>query len=163
MGESKPAWQIIRILAQWMSISGFEYKNIQHVLDEITCEIDQISDFNAEMPLSFENERFDETQILRIADWPMYRVDNLVRRATALQATLPKDIASIRLNTTTARRNNFAAGDLITAKQEGGQVTLPLVIDDRLADHSAVIPFGLEQTAGFGSAMAAVELVKELE
>jgi NADH-quinone oxidoreductase subunit G len=158
-GESKSAWQVIRVLASLMQLEGFEYETIHHLREELKGQIDLQNDgqISETLPLP-RPEVENKNAILRLAQWPMYRVDGLVRRAEALQATLPQNIASISLNTQTSAKYQFSAGDQIIVKQGESHVTLPLLIDDHLADQMALIPFGLEQTAGFGAAMTVVEL-----
>ena len=46
----------------------------------------------------------------------------------------------------------------MTAIQGECRVTLPLMIDDRLADNTVFLPSGLTETAGLGHAETAIQL-----
>lgn len=92
----------------------------------------------------------------------MFCVDNIVRRSQPLQETLADRLNNIRLNANTAFQLNLTAGDLVTAIQEESRVTLPLVIDERLADDTVLLASGLKVTAGFGQAETTITLEKEV-
>lgn len=88
----------------------------------------------------------------------MFCVDNIVRRSQPLQEALADRLNNIRLNANTASRLNLTAGNPVTAIQGESRVTLPLVIDERLADDTVLLASGLIVTSGFGQAEAVITL-----
>jgi predicted molibdopterin-dependent oxidoreductase YjgC len=88
----------------------------------------------------------------------MYCSDNLARRSQPLQDTLPNHMASIHVHPTTAKNLGLTDGDNVIAQQDNNLITLPLLVDERLAENNILIPSGLAETAGFGSVFGAIEL-----
>lgn len=157
-GDSKPAWKVLRVLANFLELNDFNYKTVHEVHHEIKKQVD-------DMPAKtwgecdFQDIKSIHDGLMRLAPWSMYRVNSLVRRSAPLQETLAKDIASIGLNATTAAKLNLKEHSNVTAIQSSSRVvTLPLIINDKLADNTVLIPSGLDETAGFGQAEAAIIL-----
>lgn len=158
-GEAKKAWKVIRALARALQMDGFDYHRVSDIRDEIKDKVDSMAAFEAK-PVELSSPPKLESGLLRMGAFPMYCVDGIVRRAKALQDTM-NDVAAIRLNEKEANALGFTSGDRVTASQDGTQVTLPILIDNRLADGIVAIPMGLRETAGFGAVMASVELKRE--
>ena len=89
LGETRPAWKVLRVLGNLMGIAGFDFDSAEEVrsdalrgvelsarLSNAIAGLDQI-----EMP-----ERA-APGVQRIADVPIYFADPLVRRAQSLQQT----------------------------------------------------------------------------
>jgi NADH-quinone oxidoreductase subunit G len=70
LGEARPAWKILRVIGNLLDASGFEYVTSEEVRDEIAAKV--------------SGARAEPDEDL---DMPLYSVDALVRRATALQLT----------------------------------------------------------------------------
>lgn len=159
---AKPAWKIVRVLANFMQLDNFDYQSIHQVHQELKTQLEQM-----QQPQQAEVVKPDVTQthqqgILRLAPWPIYRNDSLVRRASALQQVFANEINAISINANLADRLKLVAGERVTAKQGSKQVTLPLKIDSRIADDFVLVPAGLEATQGFGSHHTPITLEKEV-
>lgn len=159
-GDAKPAWKVFRAMANFLELEGFAFKTWQQVRDELKQKTEHMPAFKAP-DIKITPAAPIEGDLIRIAPVPMYRVDNLVRRAHALQACVAHDKACIAVNANVAKKLGLEAGQRVTATQNESRVTLPLHIDDRLDDKAVLIPSGLKETAGFGQAMAAVTLQRE--
>lgn len=160
-GQAKPAWKIIRALARAMQMNGFDYQCVDDVRDELKDKV-------ASMPLSSQAKAFKLNRhppklnsLFRIGAVPVFCVDGITRRAKSLQEA-NRCMAVIGLNSKEAKKRCFHFGDQVSAIQGQSRVTLPLMIDDRLADGIVSIPMGLTETAGFGEVMASVELEREV-
>jgi len=88
LGETRPAWKVLRVLCNMMDIPGVEYETSQQVLAAATggasCVPEALRNNGAQLP----------AQLPAVpADFPapvvasIYRLDGLVRRAAALQQT----------------------------------------------------------------------------
>jgi NADH-quinone oxidoreductase subunit G len=86
LGETRPAWKVLRVLANLLELPGFDFESSQEVLRQI--EGAQSSQVPA--------ERLDNSSTLVIqlnagqgvpAVASIYQLDSLVRRATSLQLT----------------------------------------------------------------------------
>ncbi|PNT89134.1 NADH-quinone oxidoreductase subunit NuoG [Coxiella burnetii] len=162
--DAQPAWKVLRVLGNYFDLPSFDYKTIEEVTREINDmahDKSRIEEGHSRSPISVEEKPIgenDEEALTRFAPWPMVRVDHLVRRSLPLQETLAKEFKTIRLNTKTAKKFNFNEGDQLTAIQGESRITLPLAIDDRLADNTVLLASGLVETAGVGQAEAPIIL-----
>lgn len=157
LGEARPAWKVLRVLGNLLELKGFEYATateIHHEVWELNSAVPALKateKFSANIPKSIKG-------LMRIGDWHMYRIDNLVRRSKPLQAAINLEVATIAINPALAKSLNLKDGQYATAKQNGSSVTLPIRIDARVPDNNVFIPAGLNETAGFGAAFGAIEL-----
>ena len=76
----------------------------------------------------------------RLASVPIYSVDALVRRGTALQKTADARAPVVRLHGETLARLGLEGAAEVRVSQDGHEVVLPLVRDDRLAQDVAWVP-----------------------
>jgi len=80
LGESRPAWKILRVLGNLFQLSGFDYVNSEEIRDEcLTLQKSKKPD-----PVFPEIKLSQATNTL-IPEWKMYQSDALVRRGEALQ------------------------------------------------------------------------------
>lgn len=84
VGESRPAWKVLRVLGNLLNLQGFEYESAEQVRDEIKSLIGDV----------VPNNRYEGRSAIarsgaqeRANDVGIYAVDAIVRRATALQQT----------------------------------------------------------------------------
>jgi NADH-quinone oxidoreductase subunit G len=101
VGESRPGWKVLRVLGNLHDLDGFEYQTSEAVRDELRARLGRTTEErHAGSAGSRAEEKLDNsyrgTGVLHRAsstdnaaasDVPMYEVDSLVRRATALQLT----------------------------------------------------------------------------
>lgn len=156
--ENKPAWKVLRALANFFEIDGFHYKTVHEVQAEIKHRVESMPDISANYHAVLRSRMITYEALYRMAPWPMYRSDNLVRRSEPLQKTLKKEDRVIALNQRTAATLGFQEGDLICAKQGEQHLVLPLRIQDHLMDDVVWLPAGLEETAGFGITESPIRL-----
>ncbi|MDP1567722.1 MAG: NADH-quinone oxidoreductase subunit NuoG, partial [Polaromonas sp.] len=86
LGETRPAWKVIRVLANLLELPGFDFESSQEVLKQVQGAQ------SAQVPA----ERLDNssTSVIQLAAGQgtpvvasIYQLDSLVRRSTALQLT----------------------------------------------------------------------------
>ncbi|MGD8885319.1 MAG: NADH-quinone oxidoreductase subunit NuoG, partial [Gammaproteobacteria bacterium] len=147
-GDARPAWKVLRVLGNLFDCEGFEYVSSEDVLKEIK---DQAGSVIAENNLPWRcPEQIGKSggdELVRIPEMQMYTWDSLQRRAQALQATFDADVAAIRVNQKVASKIGIKDGAKAIATQNGAKVTLPVIIDDQIADHSVLIHGGLQESA----------------
>lgn len=162
VGESRPAWKVLRVLGNLFQLNEFEYQSAQDVRDEIDALIDKLEfTANASSPVSEKHTKEVATGLTRLGEIPIYAVDSLVRRAKALQAAQPSlegQITTIRMNQVLAERLGLYEGMMALAKQPHGEVILPVSIDARLPDQTVLIAGGIPETASLGELIGAVEV-----
>jgi NADH-quinone oxidoreductase subunit G len=90
VGESRPAWKVLRVLGNLLNLSNFDYDNSEQVRDEVQKSAAAIvanNSYNNATPIQ-------ATTHSMVQDTPMYGVDAVVRRAKALQLTQEAQSAS---------------------------------------------------------------------
>ncbi|HVY23337.1 MAG TPA: NADH-quinone oxidoreductase subunit NuoG [Steroidobacteraceae bacterium] len=83
VGESRPAWKVLRVLGNLLNLASFDYNTSEEVRDEVrklTASLQADNSYANTMPIHASNNSMTR-------DIPMYGVDAVVRRATALQLT----------------------------------------------------------------------------
>jgi NADH-quinone oxidoreductase subunit G len=80
LSETRPAWKVLRVLANMLGLPQLAFETSQDVLKQI-----------ADTPLNLSNECSSEVRLAGNADTPcvasIYQLDGLVRRAPSLQLT----------------------------------------------------------------------------
>lgn len=162
LGESKPAWKVLRALGNFLSLEGFEFKTAHEVRAELKAMFDaQPSQMDVQTKLKAIQPA--PAGLRRLATVPMYRVDGLVRRSAPLQACVDIEPWGVRLNSATAEKHAVQQGDQVVVSQSDATVTLPVQIDARVSDDTLWIPAGLAQTKGFGTTSGALQITRVRE
>jgi NADH-quinone oxidoreductase subunit G len=89
-GETRPAWKVLRVLANLMGVAGVDYETSQDVLKAIALEAQGDALFVPSPRLSNACDAAIDTQVAEVAPVvaSIYQLDGLVRRATSLQLTV---------------------------------------------------------------------------
>ena len=90
----------------------------------------------------------------------MYMSDCLLRRADSLQAIGETYHSAIRINQTEASKVGLNNGDPATARKDDFEITLPVVIDNRVPDEGVLLPSDLLGAVMYGSGSAGITLSK---
>lgn len=152
LGEARPGWKVLRVLANFLDLAKFDYVDIESVTAEIERAVDASE--TAVSASSYQPAGLpEETGLTRIATWPMYRSDNIVRRSEPLQQAM-KDELAIYLHPETAESQTLQAGD--TVEVQG--VSLPVMLSQRVAKQCVYIPAAMPGGETLGAAFAAIEL-----
>lgn len=157
MGESRPAWKILRVLGNAFQLSGFDYMESREILDEILRECAEIEPHNLQKE-SDKFSSFSSQGLLRMADVPIYAVDAVVRRAKALQQTPLMRPAAIYLHPESAQELGLTNAPRARIRQEGKEIVLPLVLDQGVPKACVWVPAGLAETSQLGPAIGPVEI-----
>ncbi|MBX9817570.1 MAG: molybdopterin-dependent oxidoreductase, partial [Burkholderiaceae bacterium] len=88
-GEARPAWKVLRVLANLMGVPGVDYEASQDVLKAIALEAQGDAVFVPAARLSNASDAVIDTRAAEVAPVvaSIYQLDGLVRRATSLQLT----------------------------------------------------------------------------
>jgi NADH-quinone oxidoreductase subunit G len=134
LGEARPAWKILRVLGNHFDLEGFEYVAVEEVATEVSALIAKTAPDNQDkwlMPTRLERAAQDSLQL--VCEVPIYSLDPLVRRASALQQTLESAAGgALHINQALADALGLSAGDTAALGQNGSTIQLPLQIDARV-------------------------------
>lgn len=154
-GDARPAWKIFRVLGNLFDLSGFDYNSSVDVLNDL-----QVA---KELSTPSENEWYSppplehiKTGLMRIGEWPLYRIDNLCRRAKPLQNSAANDKPVVRLHSKTAKKLKLK--EMATISQGKIEITLPLVCDDKIAEGAVYIANAWAETSDLGDAFAPIKV-----
>ncbi|MEX0708078.1 MAG: NADH-quinone oxidoreductase subunit NuoG [Woeseia sp.] len=90
VAEARPGWKVLRVLGNLLGIEGFDYETSQNIRDELRDELGEIAEtgalnrYGGKKAVTVMNGAAPDNRAL---DVPMYEIDAVVRRATALQLT----------------------------------------------------------------------------
>ena len=90
----------------------------------------------------------------------MNSADPLVRQAASLQKTADVGDGAVHINSAVAARLGLSSAKEVLAEQEESSLTLPLVIDERVADDCVLIHAKQGESAALGPWFAEVKLEK---
>ncbi|RKZ70121.1 MAG: NADH-quinone oxidoreductase subunit G, partial [Candidatus Parabeggiatoa sp. nov. 1] len=159
-GEARPAWKILRVLGNLFNLDGFDYTASDQVREELRQQVgDKMANNKTawQIPSTLTVEPAKGLQ--RITEMPIYSVDALVRRAGALQHTIDAKITErVHINTNVAAQLSLGDDQKVQVKQNGANVTLPVVIDDRVPDDGVLIYAGQVAHAQLGAWYGQIEL-----
>lgn len=160
VGEARPGWKILRVLGNLADLDGFDFDGTEQVRAEILAAADAKPDnslSNAENPAA---ALLPVEGLERVSGVPMYSVDGLTRRSSALQHTPDSWKSAIRINSTVAAQLGLADSDSAVLKQGDRSVTLPVALDDRLLDSCVWMPLAVPGSELLGEGFGPVSLEK---
>jgi NADH-quinone oxidoreductase subunit G len=164
-GESRPGWKILRMLGELSGFDGFAYNTVQ----DITNDINEVISFEVQLP-QWQPIKLKtlapstKQELVRIAPLALYAVDCITRRAKSLQATHDAHLApQITINKNTAARLNVLHDEIVkvSVKERAERsVKLQVIIDDSVADYTAIIYQANKSTFGLGLPYTKLEIDK---
>ncbi|WP_321929816.1 NADH-quinone oxidoreductase subunit NuoG [Paraburkholderia guartelaensis] len=158
LGDTRPAWKVLRVLGTLLGAKGFEYDTAEEVRRKA------MGDGSFEGRLSNKAgatitrgslAKAAEGRFERIADVPIYHADQIVRRGEALQLTMAARVANaIGLPAAYFDQLGLKEGDAVRVRQGDLSVTAPATRDANLAPTvvrvSAATPAGAQLGSLFG-------------
>lgn len=161
-GEARPAWKILRVLANLLALDKFDYDAPEQICAEIfPPEFDiaihlnnVLKDFNLKI-----NETAQQ-DLQRIGEVPIYRADPIVRRAESLQQTNdalpPKAWMSLGLMS----KLNVDVGSTVKVQQGEVVIQLQADCDDKLPNNCVRIACAHPDTQLLGDLFGAINVEK---
>ncbi len=86
-GEARPGWKVLRVLGNLLEVSGFDYESSEQVRDELKTALGDVLPDNRYRGTRALPVSGGKAAVNQPVDVPMYAIDPVVRRATALQLT----------------------------------------------------------------------------
>jgi NADH-quinone oxidoreductase subunit G len=163
-GDARPLWKVLRMLGAQLEIPGFHAEKIEEVRRSIAPDLqawatqrldNTVAEFDWQL-------RAPAAAVERVAEFPIYAVDPIVRRCLPLQKTADaKSARLVRFHPDTAASLNLAAGAHVRIRQGGGEVTLAVGVDAALPEGVMRIARGIPETAALGEGPIALEAVRQ--
>jgi len=162
LGDSRPAWKVLRVLGGLLNLDGFLYNMPEEVLGEALGESYCTKLSNQSVATSLSNGNATPTAGLeRLSDANIYAGDQIVRRSSALQLTLDaKRGNQVGLGQTLFNELGLKEGDTVRVTQDGQSVDLPATFEANLAQGAVRISAGTMASAKLGSMFGSVTVSK---
>jgi NADH-quinone oxidoreductase subunit G len=149
LGETRPAWKVLRVLGNLLEQAGFDYETSEQVRDDV---LGGKPEFVAGLDNAVKAGALDLAAscsgIQRIADVPIHFADPLARRAPSLQATKDAAAPTARMNPALLARLGIGAGQSVKVGAGGTALVAQLdagVPEDCVriaAAHAATVALG---------------------
>jgi NADH-quinone oxidoreductase subunit G len=153
LGETRPAWKVLRVLGNLLGLDGFDYDSTEGVRRAALG--DRLIAGELENRLSSTTidvlppSRIDGLQ--RIAEVPIYHTDAVVRRAPSLQKSRDAQPPLAWMNPDLYARLGLRDGDMVRVRQDDGEALLAPAVDDRLPPDCIRLAAGRAETVGLGA------------
>jgi NADH-quinone oxidoreductase subunit G len=162
MGETRPAWKVLRVLGNLLQVPGFDFDTSEQVKAAALGDL-------ATVPARLSNRTSAGIQVSaaaagieRVSDVPIYSTDALVRRSPALQATADAQAPLVALSA--AVWSNLGLGDAATAQvkvtQGAASAVLTAARDTGLPDQVVRVAAGHPATSTLGASFGLVQVDK---
>ncbi len=173
-GQSRPAWKVLRVLADQLGLAGFAYDTVESVRDaalhgvniQATLEQQQATQpdmqWLADLDIAPDhNAAAAPNTFERLSEVPIYSTDAIVRRAPSLQQTRDARLAGqIALPPDAWERLGLKPGDLVQVQQGAQSAALLARRDAALASGVVRIAAAHPATAGLGPMFGMVSVHK---
>ena len=150
-GETRPAWKVLRVLGNLLSLDGFSQNDSEAVRAEALGE-----DVASKLGNSIEGVIVNAAEVTggaleRVTDVPIHSADPIVRRAEALQKTRDAKAPTARIAPATLAALGIADGDRVRVKQGSASAELVVQADPALATACVRIAAAHISTATLGA------------
>ncbi|MBC7994943.1 MAG: NADH-quinone oxidoreductase subunit G, partial [Rhizobacter sp.] len=151
LGDTRPAWKVLRVLGNLLGIKGFEFETSEEVRAEALGDLSTVASrlSNKASPAAASSPAAT-SGLERIADVPIYATDSLVRRATSLQLTADAKPPVASLPPALWSQLGLAEGASVRVSQGAAQAVLPAHLDATLAPTAVRVPTSVSLGAMFG-------------
>ncbi len=163
LGETRPAWKVLRVLGNLLGLSGFDYETSESIRDEA------IGKGNTDLSAKLNNvAKLAPTagsyapagQLERVADLPIYFTDALSRRSEPLQRTADANAPLVTLSKAVAEQIGVQSGDLVRVSQGSGSAVLAATVDARLPSNAVRVAAGHPAVATLGAMFGSINVEK---
>lgn len=159
LGDSRPAWKVLRVLGGLLNLDGFLFNLPEEVLGEALPE-DYCKLLNNQGSATIAST-VSTSSLERVSDVNIYSGDQIVRRAPALQLTRDaKRGNQVGLGQKLFAELGLNEGDAVRVTQDGQSVDLPATLEANLANGAVRISAGTLASAKLGSMFGPVTVTK---
>jgi len=160
MGESRPAWKVLRVLANLLELSGFDAESSEQIRDEVLAtpvetRLSNAFGANAGLPAPAA-----VAGLQRVAHVMPYGADPVVRRAESLQRTRAAQAPVVAMHPDTLASLGVSSGEMVVVEQPGGSACLPAQADAGVAPGAVWLAAAHPATAGLAAIAGPVSVRK---
>lgn len=161
--NARPAWKVLRVLANKLGFDGVQYQTSEQIRDELKLLFNNDEEFTSQLSdFNYTNANLiissDANTLHRISDSPIYAVDNVVRRASSLQQAVAEQKKHVAISAKHAKQLGVLNEQVVRIVQGKQETTLPLQIDESISDDCIWIQRSGSESDSLGEAIAPVEI-----
>jgi len=163
LGETRPAWKVLRVLGNLLGLSGFDYENSESIRDEALGKgnTDLSSKLNNVARLAPAAASFGKgEQLERLADVPIYFADAVARRSEPLLRTADGQAPLATISAALAEYLGVQSGDKVAVSQGQGSVVLTASVDRHLPANVVRVAAAHESTSALGDMFGPINVAK---
>ncbi len=160
LGNSRPAWKVLRVLGNMLGLSGFEQTSAEEVRAEALGDVSQLATRLGNDVRVVPQIAVSVPGLQRVADVPIYSTDSLVRRAASLQQTTDAKAPVVGLPRALWQQLGLQAGAKVKVSQGSAAAVLAAREDATLAANVVRVAAGHPDTAGLGAMFGAISVEK---
>ena len=154
-GETKPGWRLLRVLGNMMEFDGFDYEDINDVLEKT-------EKYALKAPIINQDIQINDVEpkgLTLYAHNGIYDTDALSRRSEPLQNSAISTSDTVHINSKDLLSIGFKPGDLVSVEQAGRYAELTLATSEDLPEGSAMINMGREATLNLNASDLNVSII----
>ena len=135
VGQSRPGWKILRVLANFLQLEGFSYDSSEEVKTDAMIEMDKKNEFSLKdfKPSNIERG-LEVLNVVRAND-----SDMIVRRAPSLHQNKNKDQSCCLINPTTMLEQGLIDGQKIKISSSEAEILINAKADDNVCLNAIII------------------------
>lgn len=166
LGDTRPAWKVLRVLGNLLQLDGFDYATPEQVRAEIFPAGDDCkAKLNNQLKHCAVGELAQESKdIERIGEVPLYQADPIVRRAESLQLTRDAATPVAWMPGALLAKIGVRVGDTVRLKQatgeNEGETQLLAACDDKLPANCVRVAAACKETATLGGMFGDITVEK---
>ncbi|MFO1290192.1 MAG: NADH-quinone oxidoreductase subunit NuoG [Nitrosomonas sp.] len=160
LAEARPAWKVLRVLANLLELKGFDYETSEQVCTELLSDYGNVADHlnNRINEFTVNLNEANVNGIERIGEVNIYQSDPIVRRASSLQLTRDAHYPRAIISPSLMEKLGLRVGDKITIKQGVGESQLEVEQSESIPDNCIRIASAFNQTATLGGMFGEVSV-----
>jgi NADH-quinone oxidoreductase subunit G len=163
LGETRPAWKVLRVLGNLLGLQGFDYETSESIRDEVlgkgvtsvSAKLNNLAKF---APVAGKWTTGDALE--RVTDVPIYFADAISRRSEPLLRTADAQAPLAHLPLGLAEKLGVKAGDMVKVTQGSGSAILVAGIDRKLPPYTVRVAAAHPATATLGAMFGAINVEK---
>ena len=158
LGETRPAWKVLRVLGNLLKVQGFDYDTSEAVRDAVLGGVNVASKLNNNLQDLVVQPAAAVSGLQRVADVPIYATDAIVRRSAPLQATHDAVTPCAAMHSEEMNKLGVKAGDQVKLSTAQGSAKLAVAADDKLPKGVVRVAAGHAATAGLGAMFGTISV-----
>ncbi len=149
-GDARPGWKILRVMANYLDLDGFDYTTCESIRDE-NAQSGSLENGagGTEVGSAAINE---ESKLACITHLPLYRVDAVTRRSQSLQQTLDNPPAEAGMHPETLASMKIEDGSTVELTNGDGKIDISVYASASIPVDCVLLPTAMQETAALGNA-----------